>query len=306
MSSTTKLTKRQQKAIAFRTNRGKKVKLIADNDEKKDFIEIDRLLEKSKKREYIKEEVELKEVEKKKHKIKGFENHNEYQDTDEYVDVNKKFHGIEEILSLDENAKSIKGQNCVEENITSRIAQDNQEKSEPNNVKLKKKSPRFIIFVANLPYNTKGEELSKHFESAGVPLSIRLITDKKTKKQKGFAFIEFDNSQSMKKALIFHHTIFKKRRIRVELTVGGGGNKSEIRRKKLEIKKKQLKDERHKFHKTYIAPAKSKCPQVVDQNESAQMLKATSQPDRKVQTKIKKPKLKGSNAIKLNNVRAFG
>ncbi|CAG8632298.1 13002_t:CDS:2 [Cetraspora pellucida] len=289
MSSTTKLTKRQQKAIAFRTNRGKKVKLIADNDEKKDFIEIDRLLEKSKKRKYIKEEVELK-----KHKIKGLENHTEDQDTDEYVDVNEKIHDIEEIRNLDENAKSIKGQNCVGGNIASGIAQDNQEKSEPNNVKLKKKSPRFIIFVANLPYNTKGEELSKHFESAGVPLSIRLITDKNTKKQKGFAFIEFDNSQSMKKALIFHHTIFKKRRIRVELTVGGGGNKSEIRRKKLEIKKKQLKDER------------SKCPQVVDQNESAQMLKVTSQPDRKVQTKIKKPKLKGSNAIKLNNVRTFG
>ncbi|CAG8723505.1 10740_t:CDS:2, partial [Racocetra persica] len=241
---------------------------------------------------------ELKEAEKKKHKIKGLENHKEGQEI-ETTDVNEKIHDLEETRCLDENAKSSKGQNCINEQLNSdqddkggedikgRIAQDDKEKT-------------------NLPYNTKDEELSKHFESAGVPLSIRLITDKNTKKQKGFAFIEFDNSQSMKKALIFHHTIFKKRQIRVELTAGGGGNKSEIRRKKLEIKKKQLKNERQKFHKTYIAPAKSKCPQVDDHNESASMLKATSQPDHKVQTKIKKPRLKGSNAIKLNNVRAFG
>ncbi|CAG8505118.1 14701_t:CDS:2 [Racocetra fulgida] len=291
-SCKSKLTKRQQKALAFRKNLGKKSKLTADN-EKKDFTEIDSVVKKNKKRKHIKAADELKEAEKKKHKIEGLENHEEGQET-ETTDVNENIHDIKETRCLDENAKSLKGQNCINEqlnsdqddkggeDITSRIAQDDQEKSEPNNIKLKKKPSRFIIFV-------------------GAPLSIRLITDKNTKKQKGFAFIEFDNSQSMKKALIFHHTIFKKRQIRVELTAGGGGNKSEIRRKKLEIKKKQLKNER-----TYIAPAKSKCPQVDDHNESASTLKVTSRPDYKVQTKIKKPRLKGSNAIKLNNVRAFG
>ncbi|CAG8664292.1 9030_t:CDS:2, partial [Scutellospora calospora] len=95
--------------------------------------------------------------------------------------------------------------------------------------------------------------------------------------------------------------------IRVELTAGGGGNKSEIRRKKLEEKKKKLKDERRKFHETYIVPIKSKSSEAVDHSESTFMLKPISQPDNKTQTKIKKPrKLKGSNAIKLNNTRTFG
>ncbi|CAG8828253.1 2309_t:CDS:1, partial [Racocetra persica] len=50
-SCKTKLTKRQQKALAFRKNRGKKSELTADN-EKKDVIEIDRVVEKIKKRKH--------------------------------------------------------------------------------------------------------------------------------------------------------------------------------------------------------------------------------------------------------------
>ncbi|RIB03224.1 hypothetical protein C2G38_2225735 [Gigaspora rosea] len=298
-----KLTKRQQKALAFRKNQGQKSKLITDNG-KNVSIEIDNKVaeaEKSKKRKYIKEVGELK-IEKKKHKRPK-----NYKETE-------KDTGVNDVEDLD---KSIKEENYLNdeqldgdqndsENIEDRIVQDNQKKDGSNNIKLSKKSsPRFIVFVANLPYNTKGEELSKHFESAGVPISIRLITDKNTKKQKGFAFIEFDNSQSMKKALIFHHTIFKNRQIRVELTAGGGGNKSEIRRKKLEQKKKKLEDERRKIHKNYVAPTKSK-PKDINRNELTSLLKTTSQSDNKVQTKVKKPRLKGSNSIKLNNIRAFG
>ncbi|KAF0389335.1 RNA-binding domain-containing protein [Gigaspora margarita] len=301
-----KLTKRKQKALAFRKNQGQKSKLITDN-EKNVSIEIDNKVVESEKskRKYIKEVGELK-IEKKKHKRP--KNYKESQETE-------KDTGVNDVEDLD---KSIKEENYLNdeqlysdqndkcENIEDRIVQDNQKKDGSNNIKLNKKSsPRFIVFVANLPYNTKGEELSKHFESAGVPISIRLITDKNTKKQKGFAFIEFDNSQSMKKALIFHHTIFKNRQIRVELTAGGGGNKSEIRRKKLEQKKKKLEDERRKFHKNYVAPAKSK-PKDINRNELTSMLKTTSQSDNKVQTKVKKPRLKGSNSIKLNNIRAFG
>ncbi|CAG8544036.1 9898_t:CDS:2, partial [Paraglomus occultum] len=75
-----------------------------------------------------------------------------------------------------------------------------------------KHAPRYIVFVAGLAHNTTKEELIKHFEAACGPSTVRIITDKHTKKAKGFAFVEFENVQSMKNALRFHHTIFKKRK----------------------------------------------------------------------------------------------
>lgn len=48
----------------------------------------------------------------------------------------------------------------------------------------------------------------------------------------------------MQKALAFHHTFFKKRQINVELTAGGGGNKSDARKEKLKVKNDRLAEER--------------------------------------------------------------
>ncbi|CAG8512722.1 7048_t:CDS:2 [Ambispora gerdemannii] len=111
------------------------------------------------------------------------------------------------------------------------------------------KKSRYIVFVANLPYSATKEEINKHFETNGAtPISIRLITDKMTEKPKGFAFVEFEDSITMEYALGFHNTVFKNKQIRVELTSGGGGNKSEFRRKKIEEKNKKLEEERRKLH----------------------------------------------------------
>ncbi|KAJ1916771.1 hypothetical protein H4219_003590 [Mycoemilia scoparia] len=103
---------------------------------------------------------------------------------------------------------------------------------------------RFIVFVGNLPYDTTKEDLEQLFESAA-PTSVRLLTDKQTKKPKGYAFLEFDSPDQLKQALKFHRYGFKSRKINVELTAGGGGN-TENRRKKLEQKRKQLENEREK------------------------------------------------------------
>ncbi|KAK9702215.1 hypothetical protein K7432_011344 [Basidiobolus ranarum] len=102
---------------------------------------------------------------------------------------------------------------------------------------------RFIVFVGNLPYETTKENLTKHFETAGGIKSVRLITDKQTNKPKGFAFLEFDDPECLKKALFFHHTFFNRRKINVELTAGGGGQ-SEARKNKLTEKNAKLEEER--------------------------------------------------------------
>lgn len=99
------------------------------------------------------------------------------------------------------------------------------------------------LISGNLPFDTTKTELEKHFESAEGLLSTRLMTDKQTKAPKGFAFLEFKDSDCLQKALKFHHTLFKRRQINVELTAGGGG-KSEARQEKLQVKREKLRTER--------------------------------------------------------------
>ncbi len=81
------------------------------------------------------------------------------------------------------------------------------------------------------------------------------MTDKKTKKSKGFAFVEFANLKSFTKGLAFHHSIFKNRQINVEMTAGGGG-KSENRMQKLKEKNTKLMENRREVYEKHIAPTK--------------------------------------------------
>lgn len=100
----------------------------------------------------------------------------------------------------------------------------------------KKAPPRFILFVGNLPYDLKEEELKEHFKTAN-PSNVRM--------RKGFAFMEFEGNEASKNlhiALRFHHSTLKYRKINVELTAGGGGNSAK-RRKKLDQKNAALQDE---------------------------------------------------------------
>ncbi|KAK9378949.1 uncharacterized protein V2V93DRAFT_374599 [Kockiozyma suomiensis] len=108
---------------------------------------------------------------------------------------------------------------------------------------------RFILFLGNLPYSATITSLSEHLKASNPDL-IRLPTDKQTKKVKGFAFAEFvgeDASKRMKICLRLHHTEFEGRKINVELTAGGGGNKSENRLQKLRMKNEKLEEERREI-----------------------------------------------------------
>ncbi|KAF9578995.1 hypothetical protein BGW38_004935 [Lunasporangiospora selenospora] len=158
----------------------------------------------------------------------------------------------------------------------------------PAKVQEKPKNQKFIVFVGNLPFNITKEQLQKHFESCGKISSVRVQSDKATGKGKGFAFMEFGDSESMQKALFFNKTLIKERPINVELTAGGGGNKS-TRKQKIAVKNEALNEERRKVHEKHIAPAKE-----------AKSSYAKSQIPVVVQApkKIKRPnEISGANAI---------
>lgn len=129
-----------------------------------------------------------------------------------------------------------------------------------------KKGDRFICFIGNLPYSATSEQLKSHFvKIASGITSIRLGTDKKSGKGKGYAFLEFSGYDKMKTCLkLYHHSIFdpsvetedkeakpgqketgKGRRINVELTAGGGGAGKE-RQGKIHARNRKLDEERER------------------------------------------------------------
>lgn len=81
------------------------------------------------------------------------------------------------------------------------------------------------------------------------PTQIRIPTKKGTSAPQGFAFLEFDSSTALEKALRCHHTMLLKRKINVELTAGGGGRgenrmgKIRKRNEGLEVERKRRVDE---------------------------------------------------------------
>lgn len=56
---------------------------------------------------------------------------------------------------------------------------------------------RFILFVGNLPKDTTSQQLAAHFESVGELPTVRLMTHKETNEPKGFAFVEFKESETL-------------------------------------------------------------------------------------------------------------
>lgn len=91
-----------------------------------------------------------------------------------------------------------------------------------------KKIP-YIVFVGQLSYTTTSDMLFEHFQTnLGAEVitkettKIRLLTDAKTKKSRGMAFVELSTPENMYECLKLHLTHLDGRRINVERTSGGG------------------------------------------------------------------------------------
>ncbi|KAH6665852.1 hypothetical protein F5X68DRAFT_177085 [Plectosphaerella plurivora] len=108
------------------------------------------------------------------------------------------------------------------------------------------KKNRWTVFVGNLPYTANPATIRQHFASVK-PEKVRCLTkDGKENTCRGFAFVDFNNPTNMRTCLDkLHHTMFNDglssaRKINVELTAGGGGNKSEHRKEKIKARNAEL------------------------------------------------------------------
>ena len=120
-------------------------------------------------------------------------------------------------------------------------------KKDPKEEKKHKKSNPYIVFIGQLSYQTTKEELFDHiqkelgsdFDVTEETIKIRLLTDSKTRKSRGMAFVETTSDPELLYALLkLHHTHLNDRRINVERSAGGNKT-SASRQKKLEQYRKE-------------------------------------------------------------------
>ena len=89
------------------------------------------------------------------------------------------------------------------------------------------------LYVGNLNYNTKEEDLRNLFTKYGSVQSVNIISDRYTGRSKGFAFVEMSSGEEAQKALELNGSEFLGRNITVsearpqeprsEGRKGGGG-----------------------------------------------------------------------------------
>src|SRR5215470_9488574 len=74
------------------------------------------------------------------------------------------------------------------------------------------------LFVGNLSYQTMENDLQDYFSQIGAVNSVNLMMDKMTGKSRGFAFVEFANSDDANKAIEqFHNKDFQGRALTVNI-----------------------------------------------------------------------------------------
>lgn len=94
------------------------------------------------------------------------------------------------------------------------------------------------LFIGNLDYGVKEQELKELFEQVGEVSSAKIITDKFTGRSKGFAFVEMPNDADGQKAVdSLNGQMLRSREIAVsqarpktEGSGGGGGYNNRPRR----------------------------------------------------------------------------
>jgi RNA recognition motif-containing protein len=72
------------------------------------------------------------------------------------------------------------------------------------------------IYIGNIAYSMTSEEIKELFLPYGNVLNVRVITDKRSGRSKGYAFVEMDNDEDAQNAIqALHESQVKGRNIKV-------------------------------------------------------------------------------------------
>lgn len=86
----------------------------------------------------------------------------------------------------------------------------------PNSKRMTLTSRKKSVFVGNLRFDIRDDDLIKHFEKVGPVDYVRLVRDKATGLGKGFGFVKFEERAAVKKALELNETQFQGRSLRIK------------------------------------------------------------------------------------------
>ncbi|MAZ39769.1 MAG: RNA-binding protein [Legionellales bacterium] len=78
------------------------------------------------------------------------------------------------------------------------------------------------IYVGNLSYQVSQDDLHEFFGQFGAIQDVKLITDRETGRSKGFAFITFENADSVNPALDLNGTEYGGRKLKVSVAKDNG------------------------------------------------------------------------------------
>jgi RNA recognition motif-containing protein len=59
----------------------------------------------------------------------------------------------------------------------------------------------YKLFVGSLPWSVRDQELKAEFEKYGKVISARVVTDRETRKSRGFGFVEMENEAEAQAAI---------------------------------------------------------------------------------------------------------
>ena len=57
------------------------------------------------------------------------------------------------------------------------------------------------LFVGSLPWSVNDTELKEKFEKHGTVVSAKIVTDRETRKSRGFGFVEMENNSDAQNAI---------------------------------------------------------------------------------------------------------
>eukprot|EP00698_Gefionella_okellyi_P021351 TRINITY_DN68_c0_g1_i1.p2 TRINITY_DN68_c0_g1~~TRINITY_DN68_c0_g1_i1.p2 ORF type:complete len:197 (-),score=40.99 TRINITY_DN68_c0_g1_i1:1030-1620(-) len=71
------------------------------------------------------------------------------------------------------------------------------------------------VYVGCVDFSATPEELQAHFQSCGVVNRVTILCDKFTGQSKGFAYIEFVDTEAVENAVALNESLFKGRQLKV-------------------------------------------------------------------------------------------